>query len=634
MFVRISSNWILVVCLLVCGCSDRETAEAPTPESNWLAMARPTPDMSEFEADILKTNVSEELVLHLTPRLNLVAEKFKGQKESLDEILLSSVNYQGPDSGDLAEFLSPISSSNKIVTHLDWPLQAGIVAAEDVSDQLWAPFLSQVKFDDVQFGILDAELLDDEDTFRLKTSLEARFRFDGQIVGVKAKQTIDWELNAEQAWMIAAWKQDKVELIGSKSPLFENVTEKVIADESIRKSLSRSAQHDLIVERARNYNFLQGKPRYFYFFADFTSLHQYASASVVDFDGDQWDDVLILDRWDAPILLRNNQDGTFEDVSAECGLGTDPIQANCALFADFDNDGDPDLLLGGASVGSRYFENKDGKFVEDLVASKELKYVRFVTAASAADINRDGLLDVYLSTYCSCPGPDNSWMRDVTDPADVEEMKFRVDGKFPFLDRRGPPNVLLMNVGGKLKRVPIDNTLKQWRDSFQSIWHDIDQDGDQDLYVCNDFANDVVLRNETERGSMEVKFTECTSDVVVGNSMAFGMGASLGDYDTDGDLDLYVSNMYSKAGQRIIRKMGGDVDAKIRYSSEGNFLYQNTDGQFQHVAGLEDGKQHVSKVGWSFGGQFADYNNDGKLDLHVPSGFFTAPKSVEDLVDS
>lgn len=590
--------------------------------------------MAEYEANILKTNTSEEIVLYLTPRLNAITEKMKGQKESLTEVFMDNASYQGPSNLDLTEQLASIATSENVITHFDWPIQSEAKTTDSVSDQFWAPFLKHSDFEDVQFGILDAKLFDDKDTFQLKTSLEARFRLNGNVVGVKAKQIIDWELTPENDWKIASWKQEKIDLIGCKSPLFENVTQKVITDEATRTSLSLSAHRDLIEARAKDYDFYAGKPKNMLFFADFTSLHQYSSASVVDFDGDHWDDVLVLDRWSAPILLRNNQDGAFEDVTVQWGLGSEPTRANCALFADFDNDGDPDLLLGGAVAPSRYLENKNGKFVNDPDTAKELQHVKFVTSASAADINRDGLLDVYLSTYCSCPGPDKSWMQDVTDPADVPGMMARVDGSFPFLNRRGPPNVVLMNVDGKLKRVPIDDTLKQWRDSFQSVWHDIDQDGDQDLYLCNDFAHDALLRSDTERGSMEVTFTEVTSDVIVGNSMGFGMGASLGDYDTDGDMDLYVSNMYSKAGQRVIKKIGGDVDSRIKYSSEGNFLYRNTNGKFEHVAGLGEHKQHVSKVGWSFGGQFADFNNDGKLDLHVPSGFFTAPEPLADLVDS
>ena len=110
------------------------------------------------------------------------------------------------------------------------------------------------------------------------------------------------------------------------------------------------------------------------------------------------------------------------------------------------------------------------------------------------------------------------------------------------------------------------------------------------------------------------------------------MGASWGDFNNDGDLDLYVSNMYSKAGTRIVAQLDG-VDERVSVSARGNFLYENTDGKFEQVAGTGDEDQHVSSVGWSFGGQFADFDNDGQLDLYVPSGFYSAPKEVRNDVD-
>ena len=132
---------------------------------------------------------------------------------------------------------------------------------------------------------------------------------------------------------------------------------------------------------------------------------------------------------------------------------------------------------------------------------------------------------------------------------------------------------------------------------------------------------------------MKLNFREATIDAFEGNTMGFGMGVSVGDYNSDGELDLYVSNMYSKAGHRVIDHFDGKVDERISISTKGNFLYEKVNGKFRHVAGMEDGKQHVSKVGWSFGGQFADFDNDGKLDIYVPSGFFTAPESVAEKID-
>ena len=68
-------------------------------------------------------------------------------------------------------------------------------------------------------------------------------------------------------------------------------------------------------------------------------------------------------------------------------------------------------------------------------------------------------------------------------------------------------------------------------------------------------------------------------------------------------------------------------------SAQGNFLFRNDGNKFKQVAGLEGDSMQVSKVGWSFGGQFADFNNDQKLDLYVPSGFFTPPKEVDVTAD-
>ncbi|MDC3255862.1 VCBS repeat-containing protein, partial [bacterium] len=333
------------------------------------------------------------------------------------------------------------------------------------------------------------------------------------------------------------------------------------------------------------------------------------------------------DRWQSGQLLRNLGDGTFEDVTASVGLDVKKL-ACCSLFADFDNDGDSDVFVGGTLEPSQYFENDQGKFRLDQSMTEEYEFVKFVVSGSVADINGDGCLDVYLSTYGLGTGDSTEWIGDSVRVKDQVKMRMKVERSHFFLDRAGAPNIVLLNKNGKLTRAEITDELAQWRNSYQTVWSDFDADGDQDLYLCNDFSPDRFLRNDTERGSFDLEFTDVSEKVVPGGTMGFGMGASWGDYNNDGLQDLYVSNMYSKAGNRIVEQVD-NVDERVKVSARGNFLYQNMgEGKFKQVAGTEDGFQNVAQVGWSFGGQFGDFDNDGNLDLYVPSGFYTPPVEV------
>ena len=624
----------LGIALIIGGCKKDKPVEPPKPEAEVFTIRRPNPGLDPVAAKIFKTNASEELILDLAPRLKLLAARFKGETVELTPLFVDTINYLGPDDFDVLKGIQSQSiSQNNLVAHVSWPLQEKASDTSDISGDIWAPILDEFAFEDTQFGIVAGELLDDVDVFHMKTVFEGRFRDQQQrVYGVKAKQTLDWRPVSGQ-WKISGWHQDKLEITSTPRPLFENVTEQVISNDKVRQVITDSTHQELMISRSKDQYFLQNFSPVVQYFIDWNSLFQYTSVSVVDLDQDQWDDLFVTDRWGESALLRNKGDGTYEDVSISCGLKLPETLANCALFADFDNDGDSDVLIGRTLQPSLYYRNEDGKFVLDQDNNEVLSMVRFVSSGSLVDVNRDGLLDVYLSTYCTRGGDQLDWIQYAVPPHEQQILGQMIASSHSFLDRRGPPNVLLMNKGGKLKQVPIDDTLKQWRVSFQSTWTDIDGDGDQDLYLCNDFAPDVFLRNDTKRGSFKPKFTDITETVFVDGSMGFGMGASFGDYDSDGKLDLYVSNMYSKAGHRVIGKMDGDVDPKIAVSARGNFLYRNTGGKFVQVAGLDEGQQHVSKVGWSFGGQLADLNNDGKLDLYVPSGFFTAPDSIAAEVD-
>ncbi len=198
---------------------------------------------------------------------------------------------------------------------------------------------------------------------------------------------------------------------------------------------------------------------------------------------------------------------------------------------------------------------------------------------------------------------------------------------FPnVLDQVGPPNVLLINRGGSFEVAANGQPLEIWRNTLQATWADYDDDGDSDLYIANDWATDYLFRNDN--GSF-VNVTESAGTTAFG----FAMGATWGDYDNDGKQDLYVSNMFSKAGRRITASIQG-IDQKYLESAEGNYLYHhNARGQFQLVSGLKPPALTVAKAGWSWGGQFADLDNDAYLDLYALSGYFSAPPEVASEID-
>ena len=114
--------------------------------------------------------------------------------------------------------------------------------------------------------------------------------------------------------------------------------------------------------------------------------------------------------------------------------------------------------------------------------------------------------------------------------------------------------------------------------------------------------------------------------------LGFGMGACWGDYDLDGDFDLYVSNMYSKAGKRITKQIDG-LDERFFRMATGNRLFANEGDKFTLVTDKSGEGSAAGKAGWSWGGQFGDFDNDGRQDLYVCSGFFTAPDKYASTVD-
>ncbi len=363
------------------------------------------------------------------------------------------------------------------------------------------------------------------------------------------------------------------------------------------------------------------------------------AVSVVDVDRDGWDDIYIMVRLGNNLFLHNQGDGTFVEKAVDFSLA---IRGNstCGLFADFDNDGDSDLVLGRSLERMLYLENFGGRFRAVSQQKTELPFL--ATSLAAADYDGDGLLDLYVTTYRrgdltgTVPGfageEGTGWCEKYLPPdeAFLFRKKFqqsRQESHGGYLNQTGPPNWLLKNLGnGQFERVYADAPISSWKNSLQATWGDFDEDGDPDLAVANDWAVDHLFRNDGDKGFVDI------AERVGVDLMGFGMGACWGDYNGDGIDDLFVTNMFSKAGQRILSRFSG-IDKNFLEGASGNFLYQQKKGVFQQVAGNGESMLPVAKSGWSWGGQFVDIDNDRDLDIHVLSGYFTAPRSFESDID-
>jgi hypothetical protein len=526
-----------------------------------------------------------------------------------------------------------------------WPVETA--ARPATTADLWRPLLDGVAwFEHASFRFIDGDH-PGGDPLRY----EAKVRFEGlarmktgEWRSLHAQLGLDWQRATGPdgrvgEWRISGWKTVEMRWIAGATRLFAEVLDAVVRDPEEVAALRRSQHFEATVKYYR-----EGLKKLPHPYFAPISVNQKEGIAVADVNGDGFDDIYITVRLGKNMLLVNQRDGTFEEQSARYKLDL-PGHTTCALFADFDNDGDLDAMLGRSLLRTSYLENRGGWFYQHPIP----KFMPMaVISMTAADYNGDGLLDIYLCTYRPAPPAgagagggyaqvaregDFDWPDEFFDPEQAREFRRRLaEHKQEYgatvLDQLGPPNLLLVNRGGgRFEPAPENGTVGLWRNSLQATWCDYNGDGRPDLYIPNDWGLNVLFRNDGPAG-----FKDVTLEAGL-TTYGFSMGASFGDFDNDGRDDLYVSNMYSEAGKRLMKRFPS-LNRMFAESAAGNFLYhRQPDGAFRQVAGPEPPAMTVSRAGWSWGGCFADFDNDGFLDLYVVNGYFTAPGELASGLD-
>lgn len=335
-------------------------------------------------------------------------------------------------------------------------------------------------------------------------------------------------------------------------------------------------------------------------FLSFPIIIMIGGAAAGDYDNDGWTDLFVTRPDDTDILFRNKGiDGGgnhlgFEDVSAAAGF-TDVLHSNGAAWGDIDNDGDLDLYV--TSVNDTrfylYINDANGHFTEEAIArgaAVDGNDIHYGFGATWGDYDRDGYIDLHVE----------EWRQDSSNPTNAppNTKLLRNNGK----DGPGTFTDVTYQAGVEYDDIEAPLPGRDGSFAFLSRFSDLDRDGWPDLMVIADFEQSRLFWNNRDG-----TFTDGTEAAHV-NTGQSEMGATLADYDGDGDLDLFVS------------AIGEDPDSNSLPSlfPDGNRLYRNEgDRTFTDVtdaAGVRD-------TSWSWGTSFLDYDNDRDPDLVVTNGW-------------
>jgi hypothetical protein len=323
-----------------------------------------------------------------------------------------------------------------------------------------------------------------------------------------------------------------------------------------------------------------------------------SGVALLDYDNDGWLDIYLLNgstvaalkgQEPAPkaMLLHNNHDGTFTDVTAKASVANERWGFGVAV-GDYDNDGWPDIYVANYGKNRLYHNNHDGTF-SDVAEKAGVALGGWSAGPSWGDYDHDGRLDLFVPGYAKF------------DPDHAQSCEF-MGTKLSCgpLGMEGETDHLFHNTGdGTFADVSAAAGVSDPKGyyGFASTFVDVDDDGWVDLLVANDSRPNYLYRNRRNGTFEEVGYLSGFALTEDGRPMA-SMGIAVGDYNRDGRVDFYVSN-FSDDYSVLFKNEGGGILSDVTYQ-----------------AGLVE--PTIPFLKWGTG--FLDFDNDGLLDIFVANG--------------
>jgi enediyne biosynthesis protein E4 len=371
-----------------------------------------------------------------------------------------------------------------------------------------------------------------------------------------------------------------------------------------------------------------------------------AGVALGDVDGDGLTDIYLCGIDNRNALYRNLGDWRFEEITDQAGVACEGLASTGAALADLNGNGHLDLVVNTLGQGTHIFANNGKGRFTNVTHSAPLNIGRAGKSLALADINGNGLLDIYIANYRT---------ETIRDQPETRLQGSRVDGKLTVLSvdgrpatapdlvgrftigedgriqEHGEPDVLYLNLGG-FRFIPMPFTGGSWRDEdnlplrhppydwgLSAMFRDMTGNGAPDLYVANDFETpDRIWINDGAGGFRAV------DRLAFRHISLFSMGVDFGDLNRDGHDDIIVSDMLMRDHASRKLRIGdiapvflevGAIDDRPLYSANTLFLNRG-DQTYAEIAWYS----HVEASGWTWCPVLLDVDLDGYEDILFPTG--------------